>query len=114
MSKRPDIGTKMYSVREHLYYIQNHAGPLLEYCVCEAEVTGFFEGGYVEVRLRGKSPEGFMTPYFYKLSEIGTRVFYTAEEAARLAKDMTERYEKTWAGLALLKSHCGGRGSGIY
>lgn len=100
MSKRPDIGTKMYAVHEHLYYISDFAGPLLEYCVMEAEVTGFFEGGYVEVRLQGKSPDGFMAPYSYKLSEVENRVFYTAEEAAQLAKKMTERYEKScgWLG----------------
>ena len=51
--KKPDIGTKMYFVCEHLYCIPNHAGPVKEYCVCEAEVVGFFTGGYTEVQLVG-------------------------------------------------------------
>lgn len=93
---RPEIGTKMYSVHEHLYYIEKHAGPVLEYCVCEAEVTGFFQGGYTEVCLVGLSPEGYRTPYRYKLSDIGSKVFYTAKEAAQLAQKMTEQYERTW------------------
>lgn len=93
---RPDIGTKMYSVHEHHYYIKEHPAPLREYCVCEAEVIDFIQGGYTEVELRGKSPGGFMTPYRYRLSDIGKRIFYTPREAALLAKDMTEQYEKTW------------------
>ncbi len=98
-SERPAIGTKMYSVNEHRYYIKEHTGPLLEYCVCEAEVTGFFKGGYTEVCLTGLSPEGYRTPYRYKLSEIGELVFYTAREAAELAKKKTEKYESTWGWL---------------
>lgn len=93
---RPDIGTKMYSVHEYLYYIKDHPAPLLEYCVCEAEVIDFIQGGYTEVVLRGKSPGGFMTPYHYKLSDIEKRIFYTPREAALLAKTMTEQYEETW------------------
>lgn len=95
-NKRPDTGTKMYLVHEHLYYIEGHAAPVLEYCVCEAKVTGFFQGSYTEVCLIGLSPKGFTTLYRYKLSEIGTRVFYTAQEAAKLAQKMTEKYENTW------------------
>lgn len=95
-TERPTVGTKMYSVHEHRYYIKSHPAPLLEYCVCESVVTGFFRGGYTEVCLTGLSPEGYPTPYRYKLSEIGTEVFYTAREAAKLAKQETEKYENTW------------------
>lgn len=94
--KRPVIGTKMYAVHEHLYYIPGFPAPVMEYCVCEAEVRGFFTGGYTEVRLIGNSPNGFVTPYSYKLSDIDKRVFYTPTEAALLAKDMTDKYERIW------------------
>ena len=97
--KKPDIGTKMYSVHEHLYYIKEKAAPILEYCVCEAEVTGFFKGGFEEICLIGYSPKGFMTPYRYKLSDVGKKVFYTAKEAAELAREMTDTYESTWGWL---------------
>lgn len=46
---KPDVGTKMYFVQENLYYIKEKAAPILEYCVCEAEATGFFRGGYAEL-----------------------------------------------------------------
>lgn len=98
-NQKPDVGTKMYSVHEHLYYIDGRAAPLLEYCVCEAEVTGFFKGGFTEICLRGYSPKGFMTPYRYKLSDVGKKIFYTAKEAAELAREMTDIYERTWGWL---------------
>ena len=97
--KKPDIGTKMYFVCEHLYCIPNHAGPVKEYCVCEAEVVGFFTGGYTEVQLVGDDPNGHRTPYYFKLSEIGERVFYAPEEAAGYAQTLTVRYERIWGWL---------------
>lgn len=39
--ERAEIGTEMYAVFEHLYSVQNRAGPLLEYCVCKGTVRGF-------------------------------------------------------------------------
>lgn len=56
--ERPEIGTEMYAVFEHLYSVQNRAGPLLEYCVCKGTVRGFFAGGYTEVRLLFTGPDG--------------------------------------------------------
>lgn len=86
----------MYSVHEHLYYTKDKDAPILEYCVCEAEVTGFFKGGYTEICLVGLCPKGYRTPYRYELSDVGKALFYTAKEAALLAERMTRQYEKTW------------------
>lgn len=96
-----EIGTKMYFVQEHRYYIPDHAGPILEYCVCEAEVKRFIQGGYTEVEMIGQSPDGYSTPSYYKLSDIGVTVFYTPKEAALLARKMTEQYEYTWGWVGL-------------
>lgn len=98
-TKKPDIGAKMYFVCEHLYHIPNYTGPVMEYCVCEAEVVGFFAGGYTEVRLIGDDPDGNRTPYSVRLSESGERVFYTPEEAASYAQALTVRYERIWGWL---------------
>lgn len=98
--KRPDIGSSMWDVHENRYYVDGRAGPLLEYVVTEGTVEGFFEGNYVEVKLSGPVPHGdrsFPTPRFHKLADIGKRVFYTAHEAALRAKEMTEKYERTWS-----------------
>ena len=99
MRKLPEVGTKMFFVQEHLYYIKEKAGPILEYCVCEGEVTGFFQLGFTEIRLRARSPKGFWTPYRYKQSDIGKKVFYTPKEAAKFAKELTDKYERTWGWL---------------
>lgn len=96
-NRRPPEGTTMYSVHEHRYYIPNHAAPLLEYCVCSGTVQGFFELGYVEVLLSGKSPEGYQTPWRYRLSDIGKCLFYTQAEAEALAEQMTDRHERAWS-----------------
>ena len=94
--KRPEIGTKMYSVHEHRYYVEGRTAPVLEYCVCEAEVKSFFTGGFTEVRLVGNDPNGHRTPYSYPIAEIGEKLFYTPREAAEHAKTLTEKYENTW------------------
>lgn len=91
---KPPIGTPMWHVLEHLYYEKTRAGPLMEYMVREARVTGYFQGGYTEIRLTGKNAGGYLTPFSYPLSDIGRRLFYTPEEAAQLAKRMTENEEK--------------------
>jgi hypothetical protein len=67
--------------------------------VCEAVVVGFFTLSYTEVEVVGPSPKGFTTPYRYKLSEIGKKIFYTPREAALLAKEQTEKREHTWGWL---------------
>ena len=96
-TKRPEIGAEMYAVFEHLYYIPNHAGPIMEYCVCKGTVRGFFTGGYTEVCLLFTGPDGFPKPGHFRLDDIGKKLFYTAAEAAALAKSMTEKYERTWS-----------------
>ena len=95
MAKRPDIGTKMYSVHENHYYVPGKAAPEKEYIVTEAEVREFFTGRFTEIKLISLSTQ-YREVYFYKLSDIGKRLFYTPAEAALLAKEMTEKYEKTW------------------
>lgn len=98
--QRPKIGTKMWDVHENLYYDKSiKPAPLVEYVVTEGEVTGYFEGGYVEICMTGPVPRGdlsFPVPRRHKLSYIGKRVFYTAREAALLAQELTEKYERTW------------------
>lgn len=99
--QRPPIGSKMWDVHENLYYDKSvKVAPLVEYVVTEGKVTGYFEGGYVEICMTGPVPRGdlsFPVPRRHKISDIGKRVFYTAREAALLAKELTEKYERTWA-----------------
>ena len=88
---KPEIGTGMWDVSEHLYHVAGQASPLLEYVVCAVRVKGYFKGSYVSIDVTdGK------TPRRYKLSEIGTRVFYTAREAALYAQQLSDREDAIW------------------
>lgn len=89
MGRKPEIGDTMFHVCEHLYYVPERAAPLSEYCVCEATVVGFLKGGYTEVKLVGKNPGGFNTPYHYKMAEVGSKVFFDAHSAAKYAESLT-------------------------
>ena len=97
--ERPEIGSILWDVHEHLYYDKSvRISPLTEYVVTPGEVVGYFEGGFVEVKLVGEVPGHGRLPRHHKLSDIGKRkVFYTAREAALYAKELTEKHERTWA-----------------
>lgn len=94
---RPPLGTTMFCVQEHLYYIPGRAGPALEYVIFEGEVVGYYDGhGWVDIQLHGRSANGVDTIH-RRLKDIGTKIFTTAREAAMLAGDMTEDYERRWS-----------------
>ena len=100
--KKPPIGTKMYFVIENLYYVTGNPAPKKEYCVCEGTIERFILGGYTEIYMVGPGPVGrekIQIVTIRRLDEIGERVFYTAREAALLAKKETEKYERIWGRL---------------
>ena len=93
-----EIGTTLYFVQEHLYYDKSiRTAPFIEYCVCLGEVTKFITGRYTELVIEGTGPQGFPSITYKKCSSIGKDVFYTAREAALLARAMTEKYERAWS-----------------
>lgn len=95
---RPPKGTRMFCVQEHLYYIPGRAGPAMEYVVFEGQVIGYYDGpGWVDIQLCGSGDGGGIEIVHRRLMDIGTKVFFTAGEAAVLAQEMTEDYEKRWA-----------------
>ena len=96
MKKRPEIGTVLWSVHEHLYYIPEKAAPVTEYCVCESKVRNYIEGNFTQICSVGKDPDGHGALHYFKLSDLGKNVFFNPKEAAELAKQVTEKYEQTW------------------
>ncbi len=92
----PPIGTMLYVVREHLYYTDGRASPLLEYVVCAGELRRLIEGKRVSMELVLKNA-GSTNLAYPRVGDIGKTAFYTAQEAAALAKQMTEDYEKRWS-----------------
>ena len=100
--QKPPIGTKMYFVKENYYYVPENPAPKKEYCVCEGVIERFITGGYTEIYMVGPGPVGrekIQIVTIRRLDEIGERIFYTAKEAAFLAKKETEKYEKIWGRL---------------
>ena len=83
---KPEIGAELYSVFGHLY--SSKLAPhrvLKEYCVCKGTVRGFYTGSYTDVCMLFQGPNGTPTLSYYKLEDIGKKLFYTAAEAAELA-----------------------------
>ena len=94
---KPEIGAELYAVFEHLY--SSKSAPhraMKEYCVCKGTVRSFYTGSYTDVCLLCQGPDGAPTLRYCKLEDIGKKLFYTAAEAAELAKSMTEKYERIW------------------
>lgn len=88
---KPEIGAEMYAVFEHLY--SNKSAParsLKEYCVCKGTVRSFYTGSYTDVCMLFRGPEGCPLLSYYKLEDIGKKLFYKAADAAELAKSMTD------------------------
>ena len=90
----PEIGTTMYCVTEHYYYKPGFTAPFMEYVVQAGQVKRILEQAKPEIELCGKGPDGPLEVEYRKIRDIGRKVFYTAREAAMLAKHMTEEYER--------------------
>ena len=94
---KPEIGAELYAVFEHIYSSKSAPHIVMkEYCVLKGTVRGFYTGSYTDVCLLFQGPGGAPKLSYYKLEDIGKKLFYTAAEAAELAKRMTEKYEQTW------------------
>lgn len=81
---KPGIGAELYAVFEHLY--SSKSAPhraLKEYCVRKGTVRGFYTGSYTDVCLLSQRPDGAQTLSYYKLEDIGKKLFYTAADSKR-------------------------------
>lgn len=92
--KAPNVGDTLFVVNEHLYHVEGKAAPRLEYCVCIGKVKKISQLWCPEVCVVGNGPDGHKELWYYKVSEIGTKVFYTAHEAAMLAKEKSDEYDR--------------------
>lgn len=104
MSNITKVGDVIWYVREHLYYVPEHAGPLLEYSVCKGKVIGHYNGRIKEAKIIGDNPDGYKDLIYCKESNIGHKqCFWTATDAAEYAKKLTDDYERRWAWLGPLR-----------
>jgi len=95
--KIPKIGDTLYLVAEHLYYVDGKAGPLKEYCVYSGTVKDIITLSYKDIRIKGLDADGKVHLWYRKVSDIGTQVFLTAQEAALLAKEMSDDYDRRFS-----------------
>ena len=93
----PPVGTMLYTVHEHLYRKPGRTGPFEEYVVFAGEITEHLPGPKKLMRLDGPTPEGRIICDYRSFFDIGKTVFFTAREAALLAREKTEEYERRWA-----------------
>lgn len=92
----PKIGTQFYFVCEH-FYDHGHK----EYVVCSGELTNYIENSrWTSMRIVGPGPYGYEIVSYYKPQEIGLYVFYSAKEAAQLAKQRTDHEDKVWGAVS--------------
>lgn len=90
---KPEIGTTMYFVCEHLYYVPYYTAPLREYCVLSAVVTDHFQKDF---RLLGTEPDKGQVPRHYRFADIGKTIFFNKGDAIALAEKETKRDEKAF------------------
>lgn len=92
----PEIGTQLYFVCEHIYDTKDRIANK-EYVVCSGELTSYNENGNLTLmRIVGLDAYEHTTPFYYKPQGIGSKVFYSAKEAAQRAKQLTDHEDKVW------------------
>lgn len=100
---KPQIGTTMYFVSEHLYYVPNFAAPLREYCVLSAVVTDHFKKDF---RLLGTEPGKGQIPRYYRFTDIGKTIFFNKGDAIALGEKEAKRDEKACPWDAPMRRPC--------
>lgn len=99
MQYKPKVGTVLWSVKENYYYRPTSAAPFREYVVRKAIVTGYYKGGYTEIRTREEPCSDFdkigIKPCYYKLSMLDNEyIFSDKRDAALFAKDLSDKEDE--------------------
>ena len=103
MEKRPPVGTTLWIAEEHLYYSGGPGDPQIEFVIYPCEVIGYIVGHYVEIKLVGKGPDGYLNIRYCKLDRLGKCLFDDPQNAALAAKRFTEQYETRGAYLGYVR-----------
>lgn len=90
------IGDIFWLVVEHLYTTQDGLFVKKEYCVTSGTVSKLLSR-WDEMVLTGPGPDGYNLMHYYKLKDIGKRIFRTRKEAALYARELTEKNDRVWA-----------------
>lgn len=86
----PEVGEVFYFPVSHIYYDERRL-PTEEYVIKEAKVTGYFRGGYTEIRLSDGA-----TPYFFKREAVEKVIFRNRDDAIAYAETLADQYDRVW------------------
>ena len=86
----PEIGTIFYFPTRHIYYNERRL-PCEEFLITEAKVTGYYRGGYTEIRLS----DGH-TPYYFKRDAVEKAIFRNRDDAIAYTEKLADDYDRVW------------------
>lgn len=95
----PEIGTQLFFVCEHIYDTRDRIANK-EYVICSGKLTRYNEKGRLTLmRIVGPGAYGYEIVSYFRPQEIGSKVFYSEEEAAQLAKQLTDHEDKVFGAM---------------
>ena len=87
----PSIGEEFHFPSSHIYY--NDRGlPAEEYVIVSARVTGYYRGGYTEIRLSDGA-----TPRYFKKDAVERQIFRKKSDAIAYAEKLADDYDRVWS-----------------
>ena len=93
---KPDIGTNVWFVTEHLYYVPGRNAPEHEYCVYQGEIIRYRVGAWTDAVIKYRCEEGYTKLTDVALKANDPRIFDNPRDAALLAREYTEEYMRRW------------------
>lgn len=93
---RAQVGDVFWLVVEHFYTPEGSPLVEKEYCVVSGTVSRLLPK-WDEMALTGLGPDGYTQMHYYKIKDIGKRVFRTRKEAALYARELTEKNDRVWS-----------------
>ena len=98
----PPVGSTVYVVAEHFWKLTNEEYPygrnVREYCVYEGTIRSYNLGHFTDVYVKVTPPDEPLKLFRERL-EDGGHIFMSPKDAARYAKERTEKDEAFWLGI---------------
>ncbi len=89
------LGEIFWFTYEHIYTPPGEILPRVEYCVLSGTFRKLIMDGK-EMEVVGRTPDKGNVPFYFYLKDIGAKVFRSPKEAARMAKEKTDKNDRTW------------------
>lgn len=96
VKRRPQIGTNVWFVAEHYYYVPGRAAPELEYSVYQGKIRGYRMGRWTDASIEYQSEEGYIKLIDIAMNANTPKIFDNPRDAALLARDKTDAHMRRW------------------